>query len=434
MKLRIYGLLGAAAIAALGAACKEDPLADTGGSLSRLDLEFSYREVVIGDSLRTFAIERDAINTPLPPTATVRSCNTAIATVSPVSDAPLQRAGFFVKAVTYGSTCVIVEAGALADTMQVATFPASIVLTGPDTIQSGAVTPFGYEFRDRTGSPVTGVPAPTFSSSDTTIGNVAPAPVGSVSGRTPGLFTLTVTGTGSPPSGVTVSKGVTVIPGTFTGSLSPAAGIPGDNVKATKGAGDPVIDSDTRVTVNGVRTFVFGNTADSLRFIVPGVGVAGSVPVVVSNMGPLQVALGTPFTSNTASFADPYDAVNDDPATAPVITTNGDYFVILHGTCTDGVVTNVGDDCDDFFAITNPGGVEDTLSVRIDWFDAADVDILWCRNVGCTSVTSGGGATSANPENSTVRIPPATTWYLWINYFAPGGPSTITRVRLTNKN
>lgn len=433
MTRQIYRLLGMATLSVFAAGCKGDPLADTGGSLSRLDLESVYREVIIGDSLRTFAIERDALNTPLPPTATVRSCGPAIATVTPVSDAPQQRTGFFVKALTYGTTCAIAEAGPLSDTMRIATFPATIALSGPDTILSGAVTAFGYEFRDRTGNPVAGVPAPTFASGDTTIGFVQ-APLGSVSGRTPGLFTITVTGTGSPPGGVTAARGITVIPGTFTGIFAPTAATPGNTVKATKGAGDPVIDSDTRVAVNGVRTFFFNSGADSLRFVVPGLAVAGAVPVVLSNLGASQVALSKTFTSNAASFADPYDGVNDDPATAPALTVNGDYFIVEHGTCTDGVVTDPGDDCDDFFAVTNPGGVEDTLSVRIDWFDASDVDILWCRNVGCTSVTAGGGATSANPENSTVRIPAGTTWYLWINYFAPGGPSTIVRVRLTNKN
>jgi hypothetical protein len=434
MTRRIYRLLGAVAIAAFGAACKGDPLADTGGTLSRLDLEYAYREVIIGDSTRTFAIERDALNTPLPPTATVRSCNSAIASVRSASDAPLQRTGFYIKALTYGSTCVIAEAGALADTTQVSTFPATISLTGPDSIQSGAVTPFGWVFRDRTGNPVAGVPAPTFSSGDTTIGYVQP-PVGSVSGRNTGLFTLTVTGTGSPPGGVSIGKGVTVIPGTFTGALAPTAGNPGDAVKATKGASDPVIDADTRVAVNGVRTFFFNSAPDSLRFVVPGVGVAGTVPVVISNMGPLQVALAKPFTSSTASFADSYDAVNDDPTTAPAITTNGDYFLVMHGTCKDGVVTDPGDDCDDFFTITNAGAVPDTMTVRLDWFDTpADVDILWC-NAACSAfVGNFAGATGSNPENSTVFVPAGVTWRLYINLFAPGAASTIVRVRVTNKN
>jgi len=433
MKRQIYGLLGVVAIAALGGACKDDPLSDTGGSLSRLDLESAYREVIIGDSIRTFAIERDALNTPLTPTATFRSCNAAVATVSAVSDAPQVRAGVFVKALTYGATCVIAEAGALADTMQVSTFPASLAILGPDSVGSGSVTLFTWQFRDRAGNAVAGVPAPTFSTSDT-LRAKAGAPVGSISARAPGIALITAVGVGSAPTGLTGTKGVTVVPGTFTGAIAPASGSPGESVKLTNAVGGPGFDADTRIFINGIETFKFNTTTDTVRFVVPGVGVAGNVNLGLTAMGAAQVAQNGTFTSNTASFADTYDAVNDDPATAPAITTNGDYYVIQHGTCTDGVVTDPGDDCDDFFAVTNAGGVEDTLSVRIDWFDAADVDILWCRNVGCTSVTTGGGATAANPENSTVRIPAATTWYLWINYFAPGGASTVVRVRVTNKN
>lgn len=434
MKRQIYRLLGMAAIAVFGAACKGDPLADTGGSLSRLDLEFVYREVVIGDSLRSFALERDALNTPLPPTATVRSCGPAIATVAPVSDAPQQRTGFFVKALTYGTTCVIAEAGPLADTMQIATFPASIVLTGPDTIQSAAVTPFAYEFRDRTGNPVAGVPAPTWTTADTTIAKALVAPNGSVRGRSPGLVTLTVTGAGSPPGGVVASKAITVIPSPYTGGVTPTSGSPGDTIRLTNAVGGPGFDSDSRVLVNGVRTFVFGITLDTLRFVIPGVGATGAVPLAMTNMGPEQAAQGGTFTSNTASLADPYDAVNDNPATSPVISANGDYYVVMHGTCTDGAPTDPGDDCNDFFTITNAGGVPDTMTVRLDWFDAADVDILW-RNSGNTAfVGNFAGATGANPEESTVFVPAGTTWRLWVNLFAPGDASTIVRVRVTNKN
>ena len=434
MKRQIYGLLGVVAIAALGAACKDDPLSDTGGSLSRLDLESTYREVIIGDSIRTFAIERDALNTPLPPTATVRSCNTAVATVATVSDAPQVRAGFFVKALTYGTTCVIAEAGALADTMQVATFPASLAILGPDSVGSGSVTQFTWAFRDRAGNTVAGVPAPTFSSSDTLRAKAAVAPVGSVSALAPGLALITAVGVGSPAAGLTGVKGVTVVPGTFTGGITPASGSPGESVKLTNAVGGPGFDSDTRVFINNVETFKFNTTTDSVRFVVPGVGVAGNVTLGLTAMGTAQVAQNGTFTSNSALFADTYDAVNDNPATSPVITTNGDYYIVMHGTCTDGAPTDPGDDCDDFFTITNAGGVPDTMTVRLDWFDAADVDILW-RNSGNTAfVGNFAGATGANPEASTVNVPAGATWRLWINLFAPGGASTVVRVRVTNKN
>ena len=429
MKRQIYGLLGVVAIAALGAACKDDPLSDTGGSLSRLDLESAFREVIIGDSIRTFAIERDALNTPLPPTVTFRSCNTAIATVQAVSDAPQVRAGVFVKALTYGTTCVIAEAGALADTMQVATFPASIALSGPDSIQSGAVTGFTYQYRDRGGNPVIGVPAPVFTTADTTRAKALAAPVGDVQGRSPGIVRLTVTGTGSPAGGVAAFKNISVVPGTFTGTLTAASGGAGDVVKVTRAGGGPAFDADTRVAFGAVETFVdsLQTTPDSIKFIVPGVGVTGARSFLITGIGPSQVALAGTFTMSRADFLDPNDPASDDPATAPTAAGNIDFFDVLSGTCTDGVVTDPGDDCDDFFVVSNPLARPDTITVRLDWTQTAtvDVDILWCRTVTCSSVTAGGGATSAKPENSTVIIPANTTWYLWINLFGPDGTSHV---------
>ena len=523
MKRHIYGLLGAVAIAALGAACKEDPLADTGGSPSRLDLEFAYREVIIGDSVRSFAIERDALNTPLPPTATVRSCTPGVATVATVSDAPQQRTGFYVKGLTYGTTCVIAEAGALSDTMQVATFPARLVITsGPDTVVSGTTGAYTFQYVDRGGAAVAGVPAATWAVADTTFG-VVDAAGGIVAGRDSGLLTLSVAGIGSPPGGLAAQRGVLIVPAPFTSTITPNPADPGQTVKVTRGAGpafdantrlnfsgvlqtfvsgsltadsvkvaipdlasagaltvamgrmgagevvqhggvftvstpaafagtlspanatagqlmkitrgggDPAFDADTRVYFSGRRAFVTAITADSIRVPVLGFDSVGAKDLRMTRLDVANVARRTTFTASTTSFADPYDATNGDPATAPSLTANGDYFVVESGTCTEGSVTDPGDDCDDFFRVANPSGT-DTLFARVqlDWFSGSDVDILWCRNVACSSVTTGGGATAANPEVSNVKIPPGATWFLWINYFEPVGvTSDVIRVRLS---
>jgi hypothetical protein len=143
------------------------------------------------------------------------------------------------------------------------------------------------------------------------------------------------------------------------------------------------------------------------------------------------VAQNTTFTSNTASLLDPYDPANDAAATAPALTANGDYFVIMHGTCTGGSVTDPGDDCDEFFKITT-GAAPATVSVQLDWFTGSDVDILWCDATCSSFVGNFDGATSANPEKSTVTIPAGTTWNLWINFFDPAGAaSTIARLRVS---
>jgi len=140
------------------------------------------------------------------------------------------------------------------------------------------------------------------------------------------------------------------------------------------------------------------------------------------------------YKSSTASLLDHQDPGSDDPATATAITANGDYYVVVHGTCTGGVFTNPGDDCDDFYAVTNTGATSDSMRVQLDWLSAADVDVLWCRNAACSSVTTGGGATASNPEISRVFIPAGATWYLWINLFDPAGTkSSFARIRLSGK-
>ena len=126
----------------------------------------------------------------------------------------------------------------------------------------------------------------------------------------------------------------------------------GDIITITRAGGGPVFDADTRVSFKGFRTFILtGGTADAIQVVIPGVGSIGSVELLLVNMGPGQVAQKTTFTSNSASLDDKTEP-NDDPLTAPTAV-NGDTYIILHGTCTDGVVTDPGDDCDDYFTVAN---------------------------------------------------------------------------------
>jgi hypothetical protein len=217
------------------------------------------------------------------------------------------------------------------------------------------------------------------------------------------------------------------------GTVTPAAAVPTDTLQIARGTG-PLFDADTRAYVRGVRTFIIPTSANQIGVVVPGIGTTGKVELRLTRLDAGNVARRDSITSSTATFVDHYDAVNDDPTTGPAITANGDYYVVMHGTCDNGAVTDPGDDCDDFFTITNPGGVEDTLTVQLDWFTNADVDILWLNAGGTGFVGNFAGATGANPELSTVRVPAGATWRLWVNFFAPGAPSTIVRVRVTGKN
>jgi hypothetical protein len=296
---------------------------------------------------------------------------------------------------------------------------------------------YTFQHRDAAGAPVAGVPNPTFASADTTKAKVVVgAPLGTFTAFAPGAVTVSATGTGSPQSGVTGTKSVTVAAGTFVGTLTPSSGDPTDIIKVTRGVGGPAFDADTRVFINNIRAFTFGLTADSVKVVVPGVGAAGPVSLLMDNMGAGQLAQTITFTSNTASFADPFDGVNDDPNTAPVITANGDYYITMSGGCANGG-GGAGTDCDDWFRVTNPGGAAASVTVRVDWFiTAADVDVLMGTDpvdvyaYGCEDGC--GGATGANPQTTNMSIPAAGTKYVWVNLFDAGAaPSTTIRVRVS---
>jgi hypothetical protein len=435
MNRRPFGTLGviAALATAAVAGCKSDPLSDLDGNPAALLADFSYLEVIIGDTMAVTAKVVDGRATPIVAAITFRTCNAVVTTAVDTTYHPVPATSTraLVIGETYGTSCVIAEGAGFADTVQIATFPASIVITGPDSIGSGVTTVFGFQYLDAGGAPVTGVPDPTFSSGDTTRAKVLPSPLGSVSARAPGVVTLTVSGTGSPAGGVTGTKSLTVVPGVFLGGIAPTSGDPTDTIKLTNAAGGPGFDADTRVFINNVRAFTFGTTVDSVKVIVPGMGAAGSVTLSLQNMGAAQVAQNASFTSTTASFADHYDAVNDDPNTSPEITANGDYFVVLSGSCVNGVG---GADCDDFFKITNTGGASATVTVNVSWFTAADVDAYGLDPTFDFCTYDGGcpAATGANPEQFSMTVPVGETWFIYLNLWVTGGSSSsLTRVRVT---
>jgi len=434
MRRLLFGSVCALLAVALAGSCKEDPTASLSGSLAGVKFEYAYREVTISDSFRTFAVQFDQAGNPLPPSATVTSCSNTVATIAPASDAPKVRTGFYIRAMTYGSACIVATAGNFADTMRVATFPRAIKVSGRDTVVSGGSNQYTFAYFDAANANVTtqGIPAP-FWSVDTTNRGV-PTQAGVLSGFDPGVVRLTAAFPVGPGSDtLTDTKPVFVDPRPFSGTVAGASGVPTDTVRFLRDAAAKRFNQGTSLQA----TFIARKTADSLYVIVPPLGATGPSDLVIIRVDSNNVAEKVTFTSTTASFADHYDPANDDPATAPAITANGDYYIVLSGICKDGSKTLSTDDCDDFFSFTNPLARVDTITVRLDWSSGPDVDILWCKVVTCSgsgNVITGGGATSNNPENSTVIIPAGATWYLWINLFDPTAvPAILARVRVSGK-
>lgn len=425
------GLRRASLGLALLAACKSDPTTDLVGPTNLVLMNLKTVHVVIADSVRSFATVYDKASDPLNLSISFSSCDPSIASAIPASDAPLIRSGFFVKANAYGSTCIVASAQGKSDTMEVTTVPDRIVFSGgPDTLQSGSTAQYSFQYVDKLNAPVAGVPDPTLTSSAEGIA-LPLATLGQVQAQSPGSATLTLTAPDA-AGGLTTNKGVVVVPGAFVGTLSPSSASPADFVKITNGG--PAFDADTRVFVDGIQTFILTNTPDSIRFVMPPTGVSGVVPLLLDQIGPGQVALidNVDLSSATASLNGPNEPANDDPATAPAVTADGDYYVVNHGTCKNGGATDPGDDCDAFFNITNSLARADTITVQLDWLSGADNDILWCDATCGAFVGNFDGATTSNPEMSTVIIPAGAHWNLWINLFDPAGnKAVLLRVRIT---
>lgn len=439
MNRRLFGAFGALTITALVVgSCKSDPLSDLDGNPAAIVTDFDLVRVAVGDTVAVTSSVLDARSTPLAVPITFTPCSgVATAVIDPTYDPhPATSVRGLIIGATLGTSCVVASGEGLEDTIDVLTFPATLVITGGpanDSIPSGVVTQFTWQFLDHQGNVLTGLPEPTFTSSDTLRATVT-TPTGALQGKAPGPVTLRAVGVGVNPSGIIATRPLTVVAGTFTGGITPTAVDPGDTVTLTAAAGGPGFDADTRVNVNGVRTFTFGVTATTMQFVVPGTGVAGSVPVALTNMGSAQAAQNGTLTSNTASFADPYDGVNNDPATAPLLSTNGDRFLVMSGACADGGGGS-GTDCHDWFRIRNTGAAAATATVQIDWFTAADADVLMGSDpadmtaYGCEDGC--GGATGANPQSTSLSIPAGATRYVWVNlYDAGGATSSVIRVRV----
>jgi hypothetical protein len=529
MNRPLFGALGVAAVLFLTVgSCKNDPLSDLdNGAPAALVTDFSYLEVIIADTRTVTATVVDGRATPLVAAVTFRTCNAVAAVGIDTSyhPVPVTSTRAVVSGVTYGTSCVIAEGGGFTDTVQIATFPAGIVVIGPDTLVSGGAATYTYEFRDRAGNPVSGVPAATWTVGDTLRGTITAAG-GVLSGRDTGSVNVTVKGIGTSSAGVSGTKPVLVIPapfditvvpnpadpgqvvklvraptgpifdantsvrfgtsvqafvagsltpdsvkvaipdlaaggalsvaaarlgpnqitqsgGLFTvntpallaGAATPSSGIPGTVVIIKRAGADPAFDATTRVFFGGVRTFVNMVAADSVVVPVPGVGTVGATELRMTRMDATDVARRLTFTADTGAFkfADQYDGVNNNPATAPVITANGDYFVVVSGSCVSGAGGG-GTDCDDFFKVTNTGGAPAAITVNMAWLAGPDIDGYGLDPTFdfCTYDDGCAAATGANPEQFIMTIPAGETWFIYVNLWDPvGTASTVVRVRVT---
>jgi hypothetical protein len=290
---RVVVLQGALlGVLALGS-CKSDPTNTDVGTAAAVAMEFKLRTMAVGDSVRTFAAVVDKFSHPLQESATIATaCTPGILSLSAASDAPQPRTAFVVKAIGYGTSCVVATASGFSDTLTVTTVPASLVVTsGPDSILSGATVNYGFEYRSATGAVLSGIPDPTLESSDETIATIG-ANLGDVSGRAPGAAVLTYSGT----AGLSATKNVTVVAAVFTGTAS-ATVDPGAILTIHRDPAGPVFDANTATSAGLI--IAASRSADSVQVRVADLASAGAKTFSLTGVGPADIAYdGGTYTVN----------------------------------------------------------------------------------------------------------------------------------------
>jgi hypothetical protein len=307
MTRRFFGLQGALLGGLLFGSCKQDSITTVGiGTAAGVSLELKTRTIALADSVRTFALVRDQVGNPLAIAVTLTTgCTAGIVSVGAASDAPLVRTAFIVRAVGYGTGCVIASAAGFVDTMKVTAVPASLVVTGetgtiagkPDTASSGAVVTYSYAYKDAAGVVLTGLPAsttPSFSTADTTIAQ-AGASVGQFAARGPGVVTISVSGT----AGLSTSKILAVLPlSPFTGTTSSPVD-PGAILTITRDMTSPVdtFDNNTKTSVGTI--IAATRTKDVIQVRISDLSSAGPKTFSITGIGPNDLAYsGGTYTVN----------------------------------------------------------------------------------------------------------------------------------------
>lgn len=428
MKRQCALILGAVVLVATQGCSKEPALYIGGppGPATQQKVSNSNVTVVYGDSVSIGARAEDAVGNPTGTAVTLTSCDANVAAVtSPSSDQQWSTTAY-IKGVGLGNSCVLAQAAGLtADTIQVVVGPVGVIISGPDTILSGATGDYVATFLGAAGDTLTGSAPVTWSTSSRTT-MVIGASTGGATGVSPGTVFVQAQVAG----GADAKRSAVVVAGVFAGSVSAVSGAPGELITATRAPDGAYWDADTQVRfgstlafVDLVRPAVLGRPdlgANELVFAVPARNSTAATTLAFSNIGGAQLAQNTAFTV-TQALQDIYGPANLDPLAGPdvdaVKSPGSSIYMTSAGLCAGGV----GADCDDFFTIKT-GASPRTVTVTLTWNNSAaatgDMDILWCDSACANYVGNFDGAGSAKPEVSKVTIPANTTWRLWINNYA----------------
>lgn len=403
-------------------ACSEDPTVPGTGDAAYIELSRSTTFQEAGRPFSVSAFVRDERGNRLPTAVTATSSGASVRVDSAIFNPATSETRIWVTPVGLDSTATITAtAGSLSATLKVASLPASLAITLPATIGSGANATATVNALNATGGVIGTNVKFTVVSSDTN--KVKVNPDGSLTARGTGLVTLTFTGPGGK---ITATKDVTVVPGTFSGTITPAAGgaVAGNIVTITAPAG-VAFDADTKVQIGPASNFqmVLSQTATTITALIPFGTPVGTAAVSLTNVGPQQLAFATTLPVTATGTQESTDAANNSPSTAPTVTLPVDIVGSVDGA-----------DQDDIFKIVVTAATPVSINLTWDSSQNHDLDFLLMNSTFTGASGACSAATAAVPETKTCSIQPG-TWFLYVmNYDAYAGhyqgPTTY-RLRVT---
>jgi hypothetical protein len=404
-------VLGAAAFAVAVQGCTtEDPelyLGGPAGPAAAIQLSDSRIDVAAGGTATIGMRVVDAAGNTVPGVApTISSGNAAVATAAAGAASGQWTATATVTGVTLGEATLTVSGGGLTAQATALVGPGSVTISrtggGAAEVPSGGSAEYELKLFDLAGNELTvpaGFPGWAVTSSNTARVSVAPVAgnplLWTATGAQPGAADLQVTtDTKAPRIGpvVTAKSTVTVVPGTFAGTLSAATGGPGTVVTATKAAGGPDFDADSKVTLGTTTAYVDGFNANTITFAVPPTGATGLATLTLLDMGAAQLAQTTGFTS-TSAFEDIYHATNTNATVSPqvtapevstIMTANRNVYFTHAGYGTGAAARgawNGGPQVDHYFKVTT-GATATPVTITLSWTNGSDVDLFILDEAG----------------------------------------------------
>lgn len=398
-----------------GVACDDNPVDEGIDEPARLSVNPTFAVVDAADTTTVTGFAVNEFGSPTLAAMQFSGCDSKVeVTLDPdrVAIEPPDRA--LVIGRTLGSSCVNVDGpGDLSATADINVVPADMEVTAPgDEFRSGETATVDVTYFDAAGSEAQG-----FDKSQVAFSTDAPAVAsvsadGTVSPKAPGDATVTASLLPEWGAERTTTFTFSVVPGVFTGTLSPSSVVGADPVAIAPGSGLQ-FDNNTIVTVAGVHPWIASSGADEISIRAPYGVPAGDNEVLLTGIGADQIAQAGTLTYTADASADPFEP--NDMRTEGEAPYDASFPLDIWGAV-------AGTDLDDWFTITF--AQETDVHIRLEWVTAAngDLDLLIQQSatVGdyagwwfdCTSLTASGNV----PEDAECTVPAGTYWF-WLNNY-----------------